>query len=129
MSKPMPKRKNLRPSPKVVAVIKALRCSLGPMRPGTYQDLADNLVANGCTVRDLQKAATIFDDLLLREQQISDITGRLCGKNLLPESFTYEELLRIAAASGDQDARSLIDADVVDILQSVEILGLKAKGK
>ena len=90
--------------------------TLGPVRPGKYQDLADNLVANRCTVRDLQKAAIIFDDLLLWERQISEIAGRLVRKKLLPERFNLEELLRIAPASGDQDAQSLIDADAVEIL-------------
>ncbi|SHN86781.1 hypothetical protein [Bradyrhizobium erythrophlei] len=117
----MPKRKrNLSaPPPKVAAALKALRdLHIGP-RPLKFQDLADGLAASGCTISDFQKAAIVFDDLMMWEQEISDLCCRLLAKGVsLPEGFTYEELFRIAIESGDQSAQRMVDADVINILKA-----------
>jgi hypothetical protein len=112
----MSKRKEKKRSygPKVAAAIEVLRDSLGPSRPGKFQDLADGLAASGCSIKDFQKAAAIFDEQLLWEMQISDIWRRLAASKVaVPETFTYEQLLRIAAASGDKDAQTMLDGDVL----------------
>jgi hypothetical protein len=96
-----------------------LRASLGPFRCGKFQDLAGTLAANGCSTKDLQKAALILDEQLLWEQEISEITWRLTEKKVpLPETLTYEELLTIAAASGDHNAQAMIDGEVIVALQT-----------
>lgn len=120
------KTKKVRISRKVAATIGALRASfgsyfdcLGSFRCGIFQDLADTLAANGCSIEDLQKAALILDEQLLWERQLFEIEWRLTEKKVpLPETFTYEELLTIAAASGDHNAQAMIDGKVIAALQT-----------
>ena len=113
----MPKPNRSALPPKVIAALGSLMClHIGP-RPFKFQDLADSLAASECTVSDFQKAAIIFDDLMMWEQEISDLERRLCAKGVsLPEGLTFEELLRIAIESGDESAQRMVDADVINIL-------------
>jgi hypothetical protein len=111
------RKKLRRVSPKVAAAIEALRSALGSHRPAKFQDLADTLAANGCLIEDIQEAAVILDERQLWEQKISDdILPRLMRKKLLPATCSYDELLTIAAASGDQEAQALLDAGVPELL-------------
>lgn len=114
------RRRKPRSVSKVVAAIELLEASLGPVRPGRFQDLAGGLAANGCSIKDLQEAAIFLDERLLWEQQISEILTRMAMRGKADYSIcdgvTYKELLTRAAASGDQQAQALLDAGVPQVL-------------
>jgi hypothetical protein len=102
--------KEVRISPKVSAAIAALRAFVS----GNFQDLADELAANGCSIKDFQEAALVVDEQMMWERKISEILVRL--KVPLPNNFTCEDLLEIAAAAGDRDAQAMIAADALKAL-------------